>query len=91
MDWQTFDNEVEAEVNAHNLEAGNVVVQGGEPQPPKAKKAKVTNADCWKYFTKLKTDVDGVGRAKCNSCDCVFKVSGKDYRTTTLNRHRTQY
>jgi len=46
MDSQTFDNEVEAEGNAHDLEYGNEVVHGGEPQPPKAKRVKVTNADC---------------------------------------------
>jgi len=38
MHSQTFDNEVDAEVNAHNLKATNEVVQGGEPQTPKEKK-----------------------------------------------------
>jgi len=88
MNSQTFDNEVDAEVNAHNLEAGNEIVQGGEPQPPKAKRARVTNANWWKYFTKLKTSTDGIGREKCNTCVRVFKADGKAYGTKTLNRHR---
>ncbi|MCI40589.1 hypothetical protein A2U01_0061822, partial [Trifolium medium] len=73
MDSQTLNNVVADEVDVHNLEAGNEIVQGEQPQP---KKARVTHADCWKYFTKLKNGADGIGRAKCNGCARVFKAGG---------------
>lgn len=51
------------------------------------KKAKTTTADCWKFFTKVGPGKDGIGRARCNACIKEYKVGGKLYGTSSLNRH----
>ncbi|KAK2435284.1 hypothetical protein QL285_020357 [Trifolium repens] len=69
-----------------DLERDNV--EGGdETQTPKSKRAKMTTADCWKFFTKLGPVADGVERSKCNGCGKVFRAGGSNHGTSSLNRH----
>ncbi|XP_061373378.1 zinc finger BED domain-containing protein RICESLEEPER 3-like [Gastrolobium bilobum] len=54
---------------------------------PSIKKAKSSTSECWKYFTKIGPGKDGIDRARCNACKQEYKVGGKQYGTSTLNRH----
>lgn len=46
----------------------------------------MTIVKCWKIFTKIDPDANGVDKAKCNVCEKVFRTGDKNHGTTTLNR-----
>lgn len=89
---QPFDNDVVSEDNVDSVEGENETVQGDvqgdvDDESPTNKRARTCKAECWKVFTKIGLGDDGIPRAKCNGCGEVFKAGGKDYGTSTLNRH----
>jgi len=72
----------ENEIEEDDIEKQSETVEG-----EKNKKDKTTTADCWKYFTKIGVNKDGIERARCNSCNRIYLTGGRKYGTSHLNRH----
>ncbi|CAI8599562.1 unnamed protein product [Vicia faba] len=93
MELQRVAHEIVDEVNVVDLIHENETIQGenesksGDDVTPKSKKEKTSNADCWKVFTKIGKDKDGIPRVKCNGCSKILKGGDRNYGTTSLNRH----
>lgn len=56
----------ELDVDGEDVENENVVEESQSVQSV-AKKSKANTSDCWKFFTKIGSGNDGIGRAKCNA------------------------
>lgn len=54
------------EPDADGEDMENVVEESQSVQSV-AKKSKANTSDCWKFFTKIGSGNDGIGRAKCNA------------------------
>lgn len=89
MESQTVDNEIVDEENVVDLiwEWNYLRWKYRYYVSLKSRKAKTSNGDYWKVFTKTKKDKYGISKAKCNSCSRILKGSERNDGTTNLNHN----
>lgn len=70
----------ESEINLQSIDLESNDAPNSEPllEEPKAKKAKATTSNVWKYFSKIGI-VDGREKAKCNGCGTLYTIGGMKY------------